>query len=74
MESWSTRNGLRGGYGRRGHRSWQWHQTWYGHLSGFEVIPGQEIRRGDILGYSGASGRSTSPHLHFEGAPQGETR
>lgn len=41
-------------------------QTWYAHLSRFEVIPGQEIRRGEVLGYSGASGRVTSPHLHFE--------
>jgi len=40
--------------------------TWYAHLSRFEVIPGQEIRRGDILGYSGATGRVTAPHLHFE--------
>jgi len=41
-------------------------QTWYAHLSRFEVVPGQEIRRGEILGFSGASGRVTSPHLHFE--------
>jgi murein DD-endopeptidase MepM/ murein hydrolase activator NlpD len=41
-------------------------RTWYAHLSRFEVIPGQEIRRGEIVGYSGASGRVTSPHLHFE--------
>jgi murein DD-endopeptidase MepM/ murein hydrolase activator NlpD len=41
-------------------------QTWYAHLSSFEVIPGEEIRRGEILGSSGASGRVTSPHLHFE--------
>jgi murein DD-endopeptidase MepM/ murein hydrolase activator NlpD len=40
--------------------------TWYAHLSSFEVIPGQEIRRGDILAYSGATGRVTAPHLHFE--------
>jgi murein DD-endopeptidase MepM/ murein hydrolase activator NlpD len=40
--------------------------TRYAHLSKFEVIPGQEIRRGEIVGYSGASGRVTSPHLHFE--------
>ncbi len=40
--------------------------TWYAHLSNFEVIPGQEIRRGDILAYSGATGRVTAPHLHFE--------
>ena len=46
-------------------------QTWYAHLSGFEVIPGQEIRRGEILGYSGATGRVTAPHLHFEVRRQG---
>ena len=40
--------------------------TRYAHLSRFDVIPGQEIRRGEVLGASGASGRVTSPHLHFE--------
>jgi murein DD-endopeptidase MepM/ murein hydrolase activator NlpD len=40
--------------------------TRYAHLSRFEVVPGQEIRRGDVLGYSGATGRVTTPHLHFE--------
>ncbi len=40
--------------------------TWYAHLSRFDVIPGQEVRRGDIVGHSGATGRVTSPHLHFE--------
>ncbi|MEQ1885228.1 MAG: M23 family metallopeptidase [Bryobacteraceae bacterium] len=41
-------------------------RTYYAHLSRFDVVPGQEIRRGEILGLSGASGRVTSPHLHFE--------
>jgi murein DD-endopeptidase MepM/ murein hydrolase activator NlpD len=41
-------------------------QTYYGHLSRFDVVTGQEIRRGDILGLSGSSGRVTSPHLHYE--------
>jgi murein DD-endopeptidase MepM/ murein hydrolase activator NlpD len=41
-------------------------QTRYAHLSRFAVVPGQEIRRGEILGYSGNTGRVTSPHLHFE--------
>jgi murein DD-endopeptidase MepM/ murein hydrolase activator NlpD len=41
-------------------------QTRYAHLSKFEVVPGQEIRRGEVLAYSGATGRVTSPHLHFE--------
>jgi murein DD-endopeptidase MepM/ murein hydrolase activator NlpD len=40
--------------------------TRYAHLSRYDVIPGQEIRRGDVLGRSGATGKVTSPHLHFE--------
>ncbi len=40
--------------------------TYYAHLSRFDVLPGQEVRRGDIIGQSGSSGRSTSPHLHYE--------
>ncbi|MDP2996966.1 MAG: M23 family metallopeptidase [Bryobacterales bacterium] len=41
-------------------------QTYYAHLSRFSVIAGQEVHRGDIVGLSGASGRVTSPHLHYE--------
>lgn len=41
-------------------------QTWYAHLSSFAVVPGQEIRRGETLGRSGATGRVTAPHLHYE--------
>ncbi len=41
-------------------------QTYYAHLSRCLVVPGQEIRRGDILGNSGATGRVTAPHLHYE--------
>jgi murein DD-endopeptidase MepM/ murein hydrolase activator NlpD len=41
-------------------------RTWYAHLSHFEVIPGQEIRRGQVLGLSGDTGRVTAPHLHYE--------
>jgi murein DD-endopeptidase MepM/ murein hydrolase activator NlpD len=40
--------------------------TYYAHLSRFEVLPGQSVRRGDVIGYSGATGRATSPHLHYE--------
>lgn len=40
--------------------------TLYAHLSVFEVIPGQEVRRGQQIGISGASGRVSGPHLHFE--------
>lgn len=40
--------------------------TKYGHLSRFGVMSGQQVNRGDILGYVGSTGRSTSPHLHYE--------
>jgi len=40
--------------------------TRYGHLSGYAVTTGQTVRRGDVIGYVGDSGRSTGPHLHYE--------
>jgi murein DD-endopeptidase MepM/ murein hydrolase activator NlpD len=40
--------------------------TKYGHLSRFGVTIGQQVSRGDMLGYVGSTGRSTSPHLHYE--------
>jgi|RhiMethySRZTD1v2_1073278.scaffolds.fasta_scaffold52205_3 murein DD-endopeptidase MepM/ murein hydrolase activator NlpD len=40
--------------------------TRFGHLSGFAVRPGQQVRRGDIIGYVGSTGRATSSHLHYE--------
>ena len=40
--------------------------TWYGHLSSFTVPPGIRVKRGDIIGYVGVSGRTTGPHVHYE--------
>jgi murein DD-endopeptidase MepM/ murein hydrolase activator NlpD len=48
-------------------------QTYYAHLSRISVHVGQEVRRGDIVGMVGSTGRVTAPHLHYEvrlgGAP-----
>lgn len=50
------------------------YSTLYGHLSEIQVKKGQKIHRGDIIGLSGNTGRSTAPHLHYEvyhnGTPQ----
>lgn len=40
--------------------------TRYGHLASFNVRPGQRVRRGEVIGFVGSTGRSTSPHLHYE--------
>ena len=40
--------------------------TKYGHLSRFAVKEGQQVKRGDVIGFVGTTGRSTSPHLHYE--------
>ena len=42
------------------------YQTVYAHLSRIFVRPGQKILRGQIIGYVGNTGKSTSPHLHYE--------
>jgi murein DD-endopeptidase MepM/ murein hydrolase activator NlpD len=45
--------------------------TRYAHLSKYNVKQGQTVKRGDIIGYSGSTGRSSGPHLHYEVHYQG---
>ena len=40
--------------------------TWYAHLSAFSTVPGTRVKRGEVVGYTGISGRSTGPHVHYE--------
>ncbi|MGN6690260.1 MAG: M23 family metallopeptidase [Sphingopyxis sp.] len=48
-------------------------ETRYGHMSSYVVRPGQQVKKGDVIGYVGSTGRSTGNHLHYEvrieGAP-----
>ncbi|USQ83062.1 peptidoglycan DD-metalloendopeptidase family protein [Streptomyces phaeoluteigriseus] len=46
-------------------------ETWYCHLSSYRVASGTTVKAGDPIAYSGNSGNSTGPHLHFEVRPGG---
>jgi murein DD-endopeptidase MepM/ murein hydrolase activator NlpD len=60
-------SGYNGGYGKMiiiSHPNGT--QTVYGHLSSVYVTTGQSVSKGEQIGESGNTGRSTGPHLHFE--------
>lgn len=49
------------------------YETYYAHLSGFAVTAGEDVERGQVVGYMGASGRTTGTHLHYEVHYNGST-
>ena len=58
------RNGGHGNYIKLNHGNGL--ATGYSHMSRLAVSSGQRVRRGQVIGYSGSTGLSTGPHLHYE--------
>ncbi|WP_330444372.1 M23 family metallopeptidase [Flavobacterium sp. C4GT6] len=48
------------------------YETLYAHLSKYNVKVGQKVKRGDVIGFVGSTGRSEAPHLHYEVHKGGE--
>jgi murein DD-endopeptidase MepM/ murein hydrolase activator NlpD len=48
------------------------YESLYAHLYKYNVRPGQRVKRGDLIGFVGSTGRSEAPHLHYEIFKDGE--
>jgi murein DD-endopeptidase MepM/ murein hydrolase activator NlpD len=46
--------------------------TLYGHMFKVKVRAGQKVKRGEVIGYVGSTGKSTGPHCHYEVRRNGE--
>ncbi len=66
----SDRDGYYGNYVRIDHGNG--YETLFGHMSKRVAEVGQEVERGDLIGKVGSTGRSTSPHIHYEVLKDGE--
>ncbi len=53
------------GFGKHIKIQHAWGQSLYAHLSAFKAVLNQPVKQGDVIGFSGNSGFSTGPHLHF---------
>jgi murein DD-endopeptidase MepM/ murein hydrolase activator NlpD len=57
----------RGGYGNSIKISHGYgYETFYAHMSRIKSRVGQKVKRGEVIGYVGNTGKSTAPHLHYE--------
>lgn len=58
--------GLFAGYGRYVIIEHNGFCSLYAHLDSYNLSPGQQVKAGELIGFSGNTGDSTGPHLHFE--------
>ena len=63
----TTANGLNGGFGNHVVINHGYgYESLYGHMVRIKVHQGQRIKRGEVIGWVGSTGKSTGPHCHYE--------